>query len=109
MRLTSLSLFRKKLKAERDKVHLLACNPIPNSIQYGNWAGKGYSAENPTSIRRAALDLLNNNGSGKDSLRRRKLRACLSDRYCTVLIFGKMPTGCDCHTGLPTILEALFC
>jgi hypothetical protein len=41
---------------------------------------------------RAAVNLLTNHGPSKDSLRRRKLRACLSDRYRTELIFGKMTT-----------------
>jgi hypothetical protein len=33
--------------------------------------------------------LLNNNSPSKDSLRQRKLRACLSDCYRAELIFGK--------------------
>jgi predicted transposase YbfD/YdcC len=65
------------------------------NVQFGeddNRARKDHSPENLALIRRAALNLLNNNGPGKDSLRRRKLRACLSDRYRAELIFGKRPT-----------------
>jgi len=54
-----------------------------------NRARKDHSAENLALIRRVALNLFNNNGPSKDSLRRRKLRACLSDRYRSELIFGK--------------------
>jgi len=36
-----------------------------------------------------ALNLFNNHGPSKVSLRRRKLRACLNDRYRAELIFGK--------------------
>lgn len=64
-------------------------------VQFGeddNRARKDHSPENLALIRRAALNLLNNNGPSKDSLRRRKLRACLSDRYRAELIFGKRPT-----------------
>ena len=50
---------------------------------------KDHSPENLALIRRMALNLFNNHGSSKDSLRRRKLRACLSDRYRAELIFGK--------------------
>jgi predicted transposase YbfD/YdcC len=55
----------------------------------GNRARKDHSPENLALIRRMALNLFNNHGSSKDSLRRRKLRACLSDRYRAELIFGK--------------------
>jgi len=55
----------------------------------GNRTRKDHSPENMALNRRAALNLLNNNGPSKDSLRRRKLRACLSDRYRAELIFGK--------------------
>jgi predicted transposase YbfD/YdcC len=61
-------------------------------VQFGednNRARKDHSPENLALIRRAALNLLNNNGPSKDSLRRRKLRACLSDCYRAELIFGK--------------------
>jgi len=61
-------------------------------VQFGeddNRARKDHSAENLALIRRVALNLFNNNGPSKDSLRRRKLRACLSDRYRSELIFGK--------------------
>ena len=64
-------------------------------VQFGeddNRARKDHSPENLVLIRRAALNLLNNNGPSKDSLRRRKLRACLSDRYRAELIFGKRAT-----------------
>lgn len=64
-------------------------------VQFGeddNRARKDHSPENLALIRRAALNLLNNNGPSKDSLRRRKLRACLSDRYREELIFGKRKT-----------------
>ena len=49
---------------------------------------KDHSAENLALIRRAALNLLRNNGPTKDSLKRRKLRACLNDNYRFKLIFG---------------------
>lgn len=64
-------------------------------VQFGeddNRARKDHSAENLALIRRVALNLFNNNGPSKDSLRRRKLRACLSDRYRSELIFGKKGT-----------------
>ncbi len=64
-------------------------------VQFGeddNRARKDHSPENLALIRRAALNLFNNNGPSKDSLRRRKLRACLSDRYRAELIFGKKKT-----------------
>lgn len=57
-----------------------------------NRARKDHSPENLTLIRRLALNLLNSNGLSKDSLRRRKLRAYLSDRYHAELIFGKKKT-----------------
>lgn len=61
-------------------------------VQFGednNRARKDHSPENLALIRRAALNLLNNNSPSKDSLRQRKLRACLSDCYRAELIFGK--------------------
>jgi predicted transposase YbfD/YdcC len=58
----------------------------------GNRTRKDHAPENLALIRRAALNLLNNHGPSKDSLRRRKLRACLSDRYRAKLIFGKKTT-----------------
>jgi predicted transposase YbfD/YdcC len=61
-------------------------------VQFGeddNRTRKDHAPENLALIRRAALNLLNNNGPSKDSLRRRKLRACLSDCYRAELIFGK--------------------
>lgn len=54
----------------------------------GNRARKDHSAENLALIRRTALNLLRNNGSTKDSLKRRKLRACLNDGYRSGLLFG---------------------
>jgi hypothetical protein len=57
-----------------------------------NRAGKDHSPENLALIRRAALNLLNNDGPGKDCLRRREPRACLSYHYRAELIFRKMPT-----------------
>lgn len=64
-------------------------------VQFGedaNRARKDHSAENLALMRRAALNLLRNNGPTKDSLRRRKLRACLSDRYRSELLFGNAST-----------------
>jgi predicted transposase YbfD/YdcC len=64
-------------------------------VQFGedaNRTRKDHAPKNLALIRRAALNLLTNHGPSKDSLRRRKLRACLSDRYRTELIFGKMTT-----------------
>lgn len=61
-------------------------------VQFGedsNRTRKDHAPENLGLIRRVALNLLNNNKTGKDSLRRRKLRACLNDRYREELIFGK--------------------
>jgi predicted transposase YbfD/YdcC len=58
----------------------------------GNRARKDHSPENLALIRRMALNLLDNHGPSKDSLRRRKLRACLSDRHRGELIFGKNKT-----------------
>jgi predicted transposase YbfD/YdcC len=58
-------------------------------VQFGedsNRARKDHSAENLALIRRAALNLFNKNASAKDSLRRRKLRACLSDNYRAKLL-----------------------
>jgi predicted transposase YbfD/YdcC len=42
----------------------------------GNRARKDHSPENLALIRQTALNLFNNPGPSKDSLRRRKLRAC---------------------------------
>jgi predicted transposase YbfD/YdcC len=64
-------------------------------VQFGeddNRTRKDHAPENLALIRRAALNLLNNHGPSKDSLRRQKLRACLSDHYRAELIFGKKMT-----------------
>lgn len=64
-------------------------------VQFGeddNRTRKDHAPENLALIRRAVLNLLNNHGPSKDSLRRRKLRACLSDCYRAELIFGKKMT-----------------
>ena len=64
-------------------------------VQFGedsHRARKDYSAENLALIRRAALNLFNTQKKAKDSIRRRKLRACLSDRYRFELLFGKQKT-----------------
>ena len=58
-------------------------------VQFGedrNRARKDHSAENLALIRRVALNLFNKNGPAKDSLRRRKLRVCLSDSYRAKLL-----------------------
>lgn len=54
----------------------------------GNRARKDHSAANLALIRRTALNLLRCNGPAKDSLKRRKLRACLNDKYRFELLFG---------------------
>jgi len=67
-------------------------------VQFGeddNRTRKDHSPENLALIRRVALNLFNNNGPSKDSLRRRKLRACLSDRYRVEPILGKNGTWLD--------------
>jgi len=59
------------------------------------WVNEGARVDAYTTsdwMRDPAGNLINNNGPCKDSLRRRKLRACLSDRYRAELIFGKRPT-----------------
>jgi predicted transposase YbfD/YdcC len=58
----------------------------------GNRTRKDHSAENLALIRRTALNLLRNNGPAKDSLKRRKLRACLNDSYRSKLLFGGSAT-----------------
>ncbi len=57
-----------------------------------NRARKDHSAENLAVVRRMALNLIRRNGPSKDSLRRRKLRASLSDDYRARLIFGPHTT-----------------
>jgi hypothetical protein len=64
-------------------------------VQFGegdNRVRKNHSPENLALIRRTALNLFNNSGPSKDSLHRRKLRACLNGRYRAELIFGKKKT-----------------
>jgi len=64
-------------------------------VQFGedaNRARTNHSAENLALIRRMALNLLRNNGPTKDSLKRRKLRACLNDDYRFKLLFGTEAT-----------------
>lgn len=64
-------------------------------VQFGedaNRARKDHSAENLALIRRMALNLLRRDSKAKDSLRRRKLRAMLSDNYRSHLLFGDMGT-----------------
>jgi len=61
-------------------------------VQFGeddHRARKDHSPENLALIRRVALNLINKQGPSKDSIRRRKLRTCLSDRYRYELLFGK--------------------
>jgi predicted transposase YbfD/YdcC len=57
-----------------------------------NRARKDYSAENLALIRRIARNLLRRDSRAEDSLRRRKLRAMLSDNYRSRLLFGDMGT-----------------
>jgi len=65
-------------------------------VQFGEDDNRGsersFTGKNLALIRRMALNLFNSHGPSKDSLRRRKLRACLSDRYRAELIFGKNKT-----------------
>lgn len=64
-------------------------------VQFGedaNRARKDHSAENLALIRRMALNLLRRDSKAKDRLRRRKLRAMLSDNYRSRLLFGDMGT-----------------
>jgi predicted transposase YbfD/YdcC len=64
-------------------------------VQFGedaNRARKDHSAENLALIRRMALNLLRRDSQAKDSLRRRKLRAMLSDNYRSYLLFGNIGT-----------------
>lgn len=64
-------------------------------VQFGedaNRARTDHSAENLALMRRMALNLLRNNGPTKDSLKRRKLRACLNDNYRFKLLFGTSAT-----------------
>jgi len=64
-------------------------------VQFGedaNRARKDFSAENLALMRRMALNVIRRNGSSKDSIRQRKLRAAVSDNYRFALIFGKSAT-----------------
>lgn len=64
-------------------------------VQFGedsNRARQNQSAENLALIRRMALNVIRHNGPSKDSLRRRKLRAALSDDYRAQLILGLQQT-----------------
>lgn len=57
-----------------------------------NRARKDYSPENLALVRRMALNVIRHNGSSKQSMRMRKLRASLNDDYRFELIFGKGAT-----------------
>jgi predicted transposase YbfD/YdcC len=60
-------------------------------VQFGEDACRtrsGHSAENLALIRRLALNGLRYNGLPRDSIRRRKLRAALSDDYRLCLLLG---------------------
>jgi predicted transposase YbfD/YdcC len=62
-------------------------------VQFGedaNRARKDHSAENLALMRRRALNLLRRDSQAKESLRRRQLRAMLSDDYRSRLLFGDM-------------------
>src|SRR5512134_475537 len=64
-------------------------------VQFGedaNRARQEHSAETLALGRRMALNVIRHNGPGKDSLRRRKLRASLNDDYRARLIFGPQST-----------------
>lgn len=60
-------------------------------VPFGEDAGRtrhDHSAENLALIRRIALNVLRHNGSPRDSIRRRKLRAALNDEYRLRLLLG---------------------
>lgn len=64
-------------------------------VQFGedaHRARKDHSAENLALVRRMAMNVIRHNGPSKDSLRRRKLRASLSDDYRAQLLFGNQKT-----------------
>lgn len=64
-------------------------------VQFGEDANRArvdHSAENLALMRRMALNLLRNNGPTKDSLKRRKLRACVNDDYRFKLLFSTATT-----------------
>ncbi|HRD67820.1 MAG TPA: ISAs1 family transposase [Candidatus Competibacter sp.] len=61
-------------------------------VQFGEDAcrtRRDHSAENLAVIRRMALNVLRHNGPSRDSIRRRKLRAALSDDYRLRLLLGQ--------------------
>ena len=53
---------------------------------------ESFSAKNLALMRRMAVNVIRHNGSSKDSIRQRKLRAAVSDNYRFALIFGKPAT-----------------
>ncbi len=60
-------------------------------VQFGEDAcrtRRDHSAENLALIRRVALNILRHNGPTRDSLKQRKIRAALNDRYRLNLILG---------------------
>lgn len=64
-------------------------------VQFGedaNRARKNHSAANLALVRRTALNLLQQHTSAKQSVRRGKLRALLSDEYRSKLLFGEAVT-----------------
>ncbi len=64
-------------------------------VQFGEDANRtrvDHSAENLALMRRMALNLLRNNAPTKDSLKRRKFRACLNDDYRFKLLFSATAT-----------------
>ena len=64
-------------------------------VQFGEDANRtrvDHSAENLALMRRMALNLLRNNSPTKDSLKRRKFRACLNDDYRFKLLFSATAT-----------------
>lgn len=61
-------------------------------VQFGEDACRtrnDHSAENLAVIRRMALNVLRHNDPGRDSIRRRKLRAALNDDYRLRLLLGQ--------------------
>ncbi len=60
-------------------------------VQFGEDAcrtRRDHAPENLAVIRRMALNVLRHNGSPRDSIRRRKLRAALNDDYRLRLLLG---------------------
>ncbi len=65
-------------------------------VQFGedsNRTRSNYSAENLALLRRAALNLIRQNGKPRDSLRLRRVRAGLNDDYRTALLTGAFSTA----------------